>query len=384
MHVDQALIDTAERLLRATFPGGPGQACAAYSRDGDIYIGTSMTTGSDLIDAEANPVFEAARRGELIAALVTVGWEGPGSPVVARVPRAKVLRDLQSQARRHAQIATSGSVTETVVVRPLWELTCELDAQYNSNTALAKGHFGHGMKSIGGELEQFARDTGVFRTRAEFSDILVTALKCEKIRASASSVGAPGSKFLTPTRLDSVSLRHVWLAFELAAEQFTFDLVDSFRNRLSDLGGNEADIVHIKQGLEALRNIFSVLVVLTGTRLPVLNESPFYPYDSSVLHTGTPIHRYIRFDEIDEVRADEPSVRNNALIQQLVRVLANRGYGGFTSYIRQRGLFRVDLFDGGGPGHCPFSAVSNEIIYSTASGLERALREEVVILAPNS
>jgi hypothetical protein len=383
LNVDQQLIDTAERLLYERFPQSPGRACAAYSRQGRIFTGILMKSERAMIEPEMGPIAESEKKGELITALVTLAWEGPGSPVVVRTPAPIILEHLQSQARRHAQIAVGGSIAETVAVRPLWELIRELSPQYYLNKALIRGRFGGGMKAIADELVEFAKDPGVRRTRAEFSDTLVEGLKHKKIRDNAAAVGLPGSKFLTPTHLDSVSLRHIWLAFELASEKFTFEVIDSIRPKLADLGCNDADVVHIKQGLEALRNIFSVLVVLTGTRRRILNECPFYPYDSFRLQHGIPIHRYIQFELLDETLAEDTATRNHALVRQLIGVLAQSGEGGFTSYLRQRELFKVDLFNGGGAGYCPFSLMSNEIICATAIGLERALDERIVILEPD-
>lgn len=342
-----------------------------------------MTNERAMVEPEMGPISESEKRGELIAALVTLTWEGPGSPVVVRTPAPVILEHLQSQARRHAQIAVGGVIVETVAVRPLWELILELSPQHYPNTALMNGSFGGGMKTIAHDLAEFAKDVGVRRTRAEFSDALVEGLKHEEIRENAAAPALPGSKFLTPTHLESVSLRHIWLAFELVSEEFTSDVIDWLRGKLTDLGCNEADVIHIKQGLEALRNIFAVLLVLTSTRRKVLNECPFYPYDSFRLQRGVPIHRYIQFEPLEDTPAEDIAARNDALVRQLIRVLAQRKEGGFTSYLRQRELFSVDLFSGGGAGHCPFSIMSNEVVYATAIGLERALDERIVILAPD-
>jgi hypothetical protein len=383
MNVDRNLIDAAERLLREHFPHGPGQACAAYSSQGRIFTGISMVAEDLTIEPEMALLAETQKNGALIAALVTLAWEGPGSPVVVRPPTAVILEHLQRQIRRHAQIAVSGSIGGTIKVRATWELIRELSPESYPNSAITAGRFGGGMKSLACELAKFARDVGVQRACVDFPQMLIASLKHENIRQSASSVRLPGSKFLTPTDLESVSLRHIWLAFELASETFTFDLIDSFRPKLANLGCNEADVVHIKQGLEALLHVFSALLVLTGSRRPVLNECPFYPYDSFRLQQGIPIHHYIQFQPLKGTPVENAAARNDAVVRQLIGVLAERGDGGFTSYLAQRALFKLDIFSGGGAGSCPFAPLSNEIISATAIALRRALDERIVILAPD-
>ncbi len=74
---------------------------------------------------------------------------------------------------------------------------------------------------------------------------------------------------------------------------------------------------------------------------------------------------------------------NRMLIRQLISVLAHRDEGGFTRYLRQRNLFNFDLFCGGGPGHCPFLIMSNELIYTTAAVFDEALSDGVVMLSPD-
>ena len=170
----------------------------------------------------------------------------------------------------------------------------------------------------------------------------------------------------------------------MAGETFVYGFVDSLRPELTAIGCNEADIVHIKQGFEALRNTFSALFVFVGTQRPVLNECPFYPYDSFHLNDGLALDTYLRFSAPDDL-SERLAIaeRNTILVQQLISVLASRDEGGFERYLRQRNLFSVDLFDGGGPGHCPFAGMSTEIIHASATALEEALAGGLVILAPN-
>jgi hypothetical protein len=185
---------------------------------------------------------------------------------------------------------------------------------------------------------------------------------------------------MTPADLQSVTLRHIWLALEVTVEELADDLVDSVRPRLAELGCADADVVHVRQGIEALRNVLSVLIVLAGTRREVVKESPFNPYDAFRLQRGEPIHLAIAFEEPPP---GDTASRNASLVRQLIAVLANRGQGGFASYLRQRELFKVDLFNGNGTGHCPFSALSTEIVFETAPALQRALDEGVLLLAPD-
>jgi hypothetical protein len=370
MILDDTLLETARSLLHERFPDGAGSACAAYSLDGRVYTGTAAPNGS-LEEPELAPIEDAAKNGELLVALVTLAWDGPGTAVLVRPPRAATLDRLQEQAQRHAQIAVGGD-GEHVVVRALWELV-----RGNPNAALLAGNFGGGMKAIGPDLVSLAKDPGVPRTRAEFPAHLRLALDREEIRANARRPGHPTSSFVTPMHVDSVSLRQIWLAFEYASEKFVFGLVDSWRPRLAELGCNPQDVVHIKQGWEALRNSFGVLVIWVGTRRPVEKESPFNPYDASTLTAGVPIHEFL---PLREPPAAPEEARNEALVRDLVEILAKKE-GGFASYLRQRNLFRIDLFDGGGTGGCPFATMSAELFHETARTLESALSEGRILLS---
>ena len=370
MILDDALLDTARSLLLERFPHGPGMACAAYSLDGRVYTGVAHDAGARDAEPERAPIEDAARNGELLVALVTLTWDGPGSAVRVRAPLGGTLDRLQTQAQRHAQIAVDGE-GGSVTVRALWELVAK-----NPNAALVAGNFGSGMKAIGPDLVSLAKDPGIPRTRAEFPSHLLAALSREEIRANARRPGHPTSSFVTPMHVESVSLRQVWLAFEWASEKFVFGLVDSWRPRLAELGCNAQDVVHIKQGWEALRNSFGALVIWVGTRRPVEKESPFNPYDASTLTAGVPIHEFL---PLPEPPAAPQEARNAALVRSLVDVLGRKD-GGFASYLKQRNLFRIDLFDGGGTGGCPFATMSTELFSEAAKTLDAALAEGRILL----
>jgi hypothetical protein len=294
------------------------------------------------------------------------------------------VRNLQSQARRHALIAVAGCVPDGIIVRPLWELVLDLDPAERANTALGEGRFGGGMKAIGPELVALARDYGVPLVRSDFPGALEATLQNEQVRANAAAPVPRGSKYLAPLQLESVSLRHLWLGFETTAETFVYGFIDSHRDQLAALGCNEADVVHIKQGFEALRNIFSAVIVLTGTRRPLANECPFHPYNTRFLKNGVPIDQYLRFSPPGEALMEDDAIkRNTMLVRQLISVLVRFGEGGFASYLRQRELFKVDLFNGGGPGHCPFSQMATQTAHAAAVGFKRALSKGSIMLAPD-
>jgi hypothetical protein len=376
MIVDSYLIDAATRLLHERFPDRAGKACAAYGPSGRIFVGVAIERAGDgPIEPEFGAIGEAAAGRQIITALATVAWEGPGTPISIRAPAREVIGQLLNAARRHAQIAVEGAPGAAVFVRCLWELI-----PHGPNTALVTGRYGGGMKAIGPQLSALARDPGVPRARAELQPRLLAALRNEAIRRNAAAPGFGGSSLMTPADLQSVTLRHIWLALEVAVEELADDLVDSVRPRLAELGCADADVVHVRQGIEALRNVLSVLIVLAGTRREVVKESPFNPYDAFRLQRGEPIHLAIAFEEPPP---GDTASRNASLVRQLIAVLANRGQGGFASYLRQRELFKVDLFNGNGTGHCPFSALSTEIVFETAPALQRALDEGVLLLAPD-
>jgi hypothetical protein len=206
------------------------------------------------------------------------------------------------------------------------------------------------------------------------------ALAHEALRPNARAPAFGGSRFLQPAGLESVSLRHVWLAFELASEKFAFDVVDAITPALVELGCNDADVLHVRQGLEALRNVFGVLVVFVGTGAPVPNEGPFNPYWAATLTAGASIDQYFGKETLPE---GGPAARNKALVRRLVSVLANRSEGSFPSYLRQRDVFRMDVFGGNGTGHCPFAVMSVEMLLETGRALESALADGLVLLEPD-
>jgi hypothetical protein len=375
MIVDRDLVDIATRLLQERFAHHRGRACAAYGPDGRVFGGVSTDGAGEALEPELGVIAEAAEHGQVLTALVTVAREGDGAPVTVRPPPRPIIERLLGSARRHAQIAMEGAPGAAVSVRCLWELI-----PHGPNSALLRGRYGGGMKAIGAELAALARDVGVPLARAELRGRLQAALRSGAIRRNAAAPGFGGSALTTPANLPSVALRHIWLALELAVEQLTDDLVESLRPRLAELGCNDADVVHVKQGVEALRNVLSALIVLAGTRREVVKESPFNPYDAFRLQHGLPIHLVVPFAEPPP---GDTAARNVALVRQLIGALSKRGDGGFAHYLRQRELFKVDLFQGGGTGHCPFAALSTEIVFEAALGLDEALEGRLLLLAPD-
>jgi len=276
MNVDHHLIAEASRLLGDSSANKVVQACAAYSRHGTLITGVSATK-DEPSEAVMAVVSKSREIGDQIAALVMLQQNVSGT-VAVQAPTSATLEHLSEQARRHAQIAVNGTAGGSISVRPLWELIHDFTTSGGSNAALLQGRFGAGMKQIAHKLAEFAKETGVPNARSQFADRLVEVLERDPVRAKARSAAPSGSKFISPAQLDSVSLRHAWLGFEIAAEEFAYEIIDSLRPELVALGCNAADVVHIKQGVEALRNIVSVLIVLTGTRHAVANECPFHPY----------------------------------------------------------------------------------------------------------
>lgn len=379
MNVDEKLIDAAEQRLRTEFPDRRGSACAVYSSHGQII------TASDREQADLAAIAACQACGEMIAALVSLSWSGARSAMIVKAPSARALEQLDQVGRRHAQIAVSGEVGDRLVIRPLWELIRQPDPNILDTAGVPKGNFAWGMKAIGGDLQHVAKKSGVGAVRQHYPQLLLSALRDQPIRANAARPASVPSQFILPVHLPSVSLRHVWLAFERSAEQLVYGFIDSSVPRLTQLGCNRADVVHIKQGFEALRNSFAALVVFTGLRSPVLNECPFYPYHSFSLQHGVTLHEYVKVVPAGEADGETSTVdRNTLLVRQLCSVLGSREPGGFAAYLRQRGLFKVDLFDGGGPGHCPFWVMSNEICYASAAILRQALESNLIILTPDA
>jgi hypothetical protein len=379
MIVDRSLVEEARRLLQEVFPDGPGRACAMYSVEGRLYTGAAAKRPSaeSAPEPEEGPMGEAVGDGALIAASVTVGWDGPGTPVVCRTPAPSSLEKLAGAARRNAQVAVSSDI-ENLVVRPLSELIPE-----RPNSLLMEGRYAGGMKAIGPQLTSMAREHGVPLVRVEFEALVLEALAKESVRRNAAAPAFAGGEgaFATPMHLESVALRHVWLAFELAAIRFVVRMVDAMTASLEALGCGPGDLVHVKQGGEAVHNVFASLLVVVGRRSAIENEMPFFPYHAGLLRLGVPIDAYLALgpppDEADT------ALRNGMLVRELVRVLGNRGEGGLLAYLRQRRLYEIDVFGGGGTGHCPFSSVSGEMLLRTSAALERALAEGTVLLAPD-
>ena len=63
----------------------------------------------------------------------------------------------------------------------------------------------------------------------------------------------------------------------------------------------------------------------------------------------------------------EVSLRNEALARRVVDAITRKEPGGFLPYLRQRGLFNIDLFRGNGPGSCPFYALSAELLMAAGT-----------------
>lgn len=377
MIVDQELLERATRLLGEQFPDRPGQACAMYSVEGKIYTGVS-SAGPPAVEAETTPIFEVAKNRDMIAASVTVSWDGPGSSVRCRTPPAPVLHGLHHAARREAQIAIDGPANAgEVATRALRELIRD-----PPNTAFLSGNFGGGMKAITHELNALAKERGLPAARAEFQRYLSAALNDALVLKTAQHrTRAEPDTFFMPTSLGSVSLRHIWLALDLASVRFTNDLVAELTPELTAIGCNEFDLVHIKQAIHAFRYTAANAIVLVETRAVIKDEIPFNPTMGLALVHGVPMHAYIRLDP--PAPAKDVAEKNLGLVQQLVQVLANKQEGGLFAYARQRGLFTLDVFDGGGPGRCPFWQVSGEMFQETAAALERALHQGAILLAPD-
>lgn len=378
MNVDARLIGSARELLERRFGARPGVAVAAYSRSGRLFEWTARPDGL-VGEKEHRPLADVIETDELIVALISLARERTGEPARVRAPDARMLDRLQECCRRHAQIAVSGSPDSGVRTRPLWELVADTLTQL-PNTALTQGRYGDGMKPIARELTDMAARVGAPRAREAFAEQVSETFADEAVRTGATHRASEGGTFPTPMHLESISLRHAWLAFERAAERFVYEIVDRLQPELAMLGCNAADVVHVKQGFEALRNAFAVLVLAVGDRGPVANESPFYPYASSMLRRGDPIDRYLRLWEMAPGQRRSSREVNGLLVNQLADLLTRQGEGGFVAYIQQRGLYRVDLFNGGGTRHCPFAQMSNAMLVAAGNGIDRASREGSILL----
>jgi hypothetical protein len=373
MDVDSELLDAAESALR-THPNHLAYVCAAYSNRGRLFLEAGLSSLEEAVTSRCRAT------GELIAALASVTWHGDGCRIAIRAPASQTIQCISTQARRHARIAVSGWLPDQIVVRALWEILRELSPEALINVAREQGRFGQGMKSIAAELSSLASGPGVAYVDQHLCAAMLRALQHPKTRSMAASRAHWGSQFLSPLQLESISLRHLWLALEMATEEVVLDFVDSMRRELSAIGCTDADIIHIKQGFEALRNTLSALFVAVGTGRPVYNECPFYPYHSLCLRSGIPLHEYVERREPRDASDLSPSERNRRLVSSLSNVLAEPGEGGFIKYLRQRRLFTVDLFDGHGPGHCPFAPMSVRLIQAAAAAFQHASRQELILL----
>jgi hypothetical protein len=354
MEVDVQLIDAAAAALRG--PSVDRCACAAYAQGGELVVETG---GS----AERRIVARFAAAGRLIAAVATLEASPEGPILGVRRPDARTLDAIARQARRHTPIAVAGSWPGAVTVRPLWELLLDAGVPADANPARDAGRFGRGMKAIAAELGALATSVPAQVTAEEFQLRMLSTLSDPRLREIAKRPAPIGSAYPTPGQLPSPALRHVWLAFEEAAEAFVYEFVDAQRGRLSELGCNEADVVHVKQGFEALRNAVAVLIVHVAVGGPVANECPFFPYGTGLLEHGVPLNRYL-------ARPDDDL--GTSAVARLAALLARTEPGGFLPYLRQRRLFSVDLFDGGGTGHCPFAPLTAALLAGFARALDAA------------
>ena len=377
MTVDRQLLQVATQLLSEQDPSAENQVCAAYLSGGKITVAFSPNAA---IAPELKVIEEAKSQGSQIAAIVTIGWSSSGAAIVLR-PSIAITGELVAQCRRHASVGISGAPEQgDVDVQPLWKLLERKDVP-PVNDALQQGRYGAGMKGIAGDLQRLARDIGVPHVNCEFAQLLLECLRLPEIRSNAGAATRGDTAWLIPEQLESISLRHVWLALEEAVEVFASSTLGKLRAELAVLQCNQADLVHIKQGFEAFRNITSVLVVFTGTREQPANECPFYPYDSSLLTCGTPLKEALILPR-SEAACGSRRQQNAALIEDLITMLSEKGEGGFTNYLRQRKLYSVDTFRGQGAGHCPFSAMSNDIFYTIPGALREALDKNLILLEP--
>jgi hypothetical protein len=365
MIVDGTLLDAAHLALERHCPGGPGGAAAACLRQGEM-LAEAAGGAAGARSAALALLDAAAARGEMIVSFLLLRRDAEG-PARIETPDAQLLSCLQSQCRRHAQIALAGGPDDGLAAAPLWQLLAE-DEPAPANSALDAGRFGSGMKPIAALLVSLSRTLGAPRAATAFGALLTEALADSAVRRAAAARAAAGGRFVTPPQLESPALRHAWHAFETASERFVFDLVKAAEPRLRAAGCNQADLVHIRQGVEALRNAFSVLLVWCERQEEVRNELPFYPYDATWPCSGAPIHLYL-----DGGGASAP-------LDRLIEALRPRAGAGFAAYLRQRGVYRVDLFAGGGTGHCPFSLTSEAMLAATGAALEAA-RDRGHILA---
>ncbi len=369
-------MELAKAVLESSFPTGPGRVCAMISFDGTVYTG-ALDPGPPPVEPEVGPMEQARVAKDVIAASVTVSWEGPGSSLRFRTPSETVLRSLHFTARREALIAVDGPFDPKLIPsQPLRELI-----NVAPNAALLGGNFGAGMKAIKSELNQLARDPGMPTARAEFARYVNECLNESSVLSGAEvRIAHVDGSFFMPTSLASIALRHAWLAIDLAAVRFTHDLVQTMRPRLIEIGCNEADLVHIKQAIHAFRYSVANALVYVELRGPVEHEIPFYPSGNLVLAEGVAMHEYVALPPLD--LALEGRARERKLITDLAELMGSPSKGGLFEYARQRGIYTLDVFSGGGPGRCPFWRVSGEMFQQAAKALEIALHLGTIRLAP--
>ncbi len=234
------------------------------------------------------------------------------------------------------------------------------------------GNFDDGMKPLTKQLRELARVQAVPMARNQWNGCLRSALESPLVKEYSTPRGKPRHPFdyHHPNELASARLRHVWNAFEAASHAFFGAIWDEHDGALRSLDLNDSDLLHLRQGSEALRFVFSNLLIWVGFHKPIASELPFAPYTTARLTEGEPMH--IAFRHVAEPVEMDP-------IEELSALLTTRGPGGIAHYLRERQLFSHKVFHNG-TGRCPFDAVAIEIYRQT--GEEILAAQEAGILLP--
>lgn len=370
MIVDDELVSAARDLLERRFGDRAGAATAVYTLEGNRYtsVALDVTSASSCVAPEVGAMCEAFKHGERISALVTVQRKVDGGPVLFATPAGPTIDQLSLTAAREAEIAIHNLAREDdFFIRPLRSLVTTHVSQMNM-----EGNYDAGLGPLTKELRELARVQAMPTARTQWRPCLRSGLEHDMVKKIAATRGKQRdpSEFFHPNTLESRRLRHIWNGFEAASHAFFRAVLDQHEDALRALDCNDSDLLHIRQGAESVRAVFSNLLVWVGRRRPIENEMPFLPYYSWRLRHGLPMHEYFG-PESAAAAQDDP-------VAELVRLLTTPGEGGVAGYLRQRRLFFLEVFDEG-TRRCPFDSVTLEIYRETGPELLAAVDDGILL-----
>lgn len=360
MIVDDALAEAALQQLLDCFGERAGAASAVYTLEGSMFTSVSLdciNPGSS-VEPETGAIVEALKRKERISAVLTVIRRTAGGPVLFSTPAGPTIDRLCLAGARETEVAVHNLAKEdSYFIRPLKNL----GATHISELGM-DGRYDDGMRPIVRELRLLARVQAEPTVEQTWEACFHSALRNRLVRRYAQHQGKKRHpfEFRHANEAKSFELRLVWNAFEATSHAVFRAIFDHHDAGLRDIGMNESDLLHLRQGGEAFRFVFGNLIVWVDLHKPIESELPFVPYHTSRLTKGRPMHE-----------AFDAAAVGGDPIDELVDILTRTDEHGVAEYLHQRGLFTHPVFDNG-TRRCPFDVAAVAAYRSTGAAITSA------------